>query len=83
MSVPEKRNIAQAARRIMLLQQASDMAGQAALADAMNISTRGLRYKLATNWGVGDADLMVAAALLDRRADALAKLGAAIRSAIA
>lgn len=83
MSVPEKRNIGEAARRIVLLQMTSDLVGQPKLADAIGITTRGLRHKLAVKRSVTDADLSAAALVVDGQIAALGHLRASLESEVA
>lgn len=84
MTVPENRNsIGQSARRIVLLQQVADRIGQRTLADALDIDPRALRYKLATDRGITDADLRCAIAVLQERGNALAALAGSIEQVLA
>lgn len=58
---------------------AAMMGGQRPLADAIGIGPRALRAKLAAERGVSNADLLLAAGALEKRAARLAEHGRKLR----
>lgn len=66
--------------RMMGLETAAGVLGQAALAAAMSIEPRSLRAKLTSDRGITDADLISAAAALDDRAAKIMAHAAKLRA---
>jgi transcriptional regulator with XRE-family HTH domain len=82
-TIQERRGLPVNIRRMMGLTTASELLGQAALAEAMGIDRRTLRYKISGERGVSDEDLTLAAGALEANARRIAGLADKLRAEIA
>jgi hypothetical protein len=82
-AVAEQQRLPRDAWRMMGLETASELLGHNALAEALSIDPRSLRYKIQAGRGVSDVDITLAAGALEASAARMADHARKLRAALA